>query len=867
MLPTAHELQHVVQGEEDILRIIGSERALGARGTRHYCRLLLWSVNCAIVIGVIVIVVALLLDAGLWKSSYGELSFNTSEDSHGSIHVATLVAPLGLSWVLSSNGDRQHRYRRSALELRMGAEILSRRMFGRELNGPDEGVYFEHWQDQVWVFDSRGRDMTSLGSVGVTHTWHMRPWLVQVAAMVMFLGLVGRRVAQRGSPSDVAVCLGTGFRHRYLPSILTLSSVALGALSILYLCSVLWAAMEGIAWPSAHVFHLMPSFATWLGQRMTTLPYALLLLVAAVAWGSLGGARHAVMFARLEILWLAVGLPVIGGYLLFFISSMWAGMRHDEAINAASVFASLPFNDASGHLSASFRQAVNGHWGDFAERRPLAAAWRTALMHAVAFSPPRYLLLQTALLSAAMFCAFVSVVRWRGVLSALVFLVLMLVLVTPYVGTVLTEPLAFPLALLAVVPLLAALRSGNIGAGLVGLLLLALALMMRMGSMFVLPAIALWLAMMAGGAGVRRWQVIAVACVAIGLPWVVSGAVASLYGSGATLASNFSHTLCGLAHGGNWTTCPQLYASEMAQVGGLESAEAVAFMYSQALHAIANEPTTLALRLLEGAASFLLYLPVVLFSGFGQSPPKYFPIVVIVALVLHALTTGRWRSGGAREGVFWMLIGLGVTMSASVVYFDDGWRVLSVALPLIALFVATCVPGASSCSSAMQQTGFRPCLAGIVPGAVGLSVLLLCLLAPALPPPSSMQGDAAEGADKVLDEGGRDLLGGPYMAAVLVVPDEQVTAPRGGVVSWSALQHTLDLAGLEPYRKLPLEARPDVPFGLVAAFQPGGHLAHYVVPSEMVTSPEVRRWRVTLREAGSGDIWRRVVQARALSSR
>ena len=91
---------------------------------------------------------------------------------------------------------------------------------------------------------------------------------------------------------------------------------------------------------------------------------------------------------------------------------------------------------------------------------------------------------------------------WRGPLAALAFVALSLMFCRSFLATSLTEPLGFVWSFLSVAAFVEWFRRKSLQFALLGVALTFMALMTRMGAMFLLPAVMLWIVCCFGD----RWR-------------------------------------------------------------------------------------------------------------------------------------------------------------------------------------------------------------------------------------------------------------------------------------------------------------------------------------------------------------------------
>src|SRR5258707_8056992 len=103
------------------------------------------------------------------------------------------------------------------------------------------------------------------------------------------------------------------------------------------------------------------------------------------------------------------------------------------------------------------------------------------------------LILQACLLAAAACFAAHALARWRGTWAGIAFLGLTYIYARTFIPTTLTEPPGMLWALLSIPFFIVAFRTGSVKPTLVAFAMTIVALMTRMGSIFTIPALLLWL--------------------------------------------------------------------------------------------------------------------------------------------------------------------------------------------------------------------------------------------------------------------------------------------------------------------------------------------------------------------------------------
>ena len=268
--------------------------------------------------------------------------------------------------------------------------------------------------------------------------------------------------------------------------------------AVIFMASSAYALASGWAFPTTALIRWWP-VARWASSNEIYFPYFLLTLAALGCLAShLAVSTRPVSSverneARLQrVLWWA-GFPIAICAFVFSLSAMWSGQLRPGGLQYSAWGGLVPFSDALGHLAAAHDQARDGTFSDFAMRRPYAAAFRSVLLFVSQYSLPVMLLLQACLLGAAAWWATRAVMAWRGLWAGVAFFSLTYIYARIFAPTTLTEPLGLLWALLSIPFFIASIRTSSVGPALIGFALTVFALMTRMGNMFAIPALLLWL--------------------------------------------------------------------------------------------------------------------------------------------------------------------------------------------------------------------------------------------------------------------------------------------------------------------------------------------------------------------------------------
>jgi hypothetical protein len=534
---------------------------------------------------------------------------------------------------------------------------------------------------------------------------------------------------------------------------------------------------------------------------------------------------------------------IVVSALVLSASAMRAGLVRPGDLQFASMGGLIAFSDAGGYISGAYDQATHGDWNVISIRRPFAAAFRSVLLFFGGFSIPNMLLIQETLLALALCYAAAAVARWRGLWVGLAFAGFAYTYVRTFGPTPLTEPLGLCWALLSVPFLIAALETRALTYALLTLAMTTLALMTRMGSMFWIPALFLWIFWYFGRVVKQRLIAGASALVVLLSLFATNILLQRLYGgSDQETGSNFSYTLCGLTLGTTWDGCLHKLAEQGIKLPPNEAA-ATKIVYQMAGENLKKDPAVFFHRLVAGVQSFGQGLTNWLWTGYlGKQPawgPRMWLLPIMTLGLLYAMLAQRRRG----ELEFWLLFWLSLVASASIVIFDDGWRVLTVSHPLVALFFALGMSGPVLPLRAGQ-------LGRSVTAKVGGTILAIAVaLFFAVPWAAhrvaglehlSERPSFAQEPDVAIVAGGRRMTG------FLVVADD---APLRADIPTLHLSDFIKLvqdSSVEHYQGLVNPVAPEVPFGFVFTPRLEKQVSseyRYIVPAFVMEQRDVAIWR------------------------
>jgi hypothetical protein len=855
--------ERVERSVKPVMCVAGAMRLLRAGWVGRVCTLLFIPFAIAAV-------VALPLEAGIWKQErvfFGPFIPEPVADSRA------LVLPVGneqaFRCCLEARSDNNGQPFRSDLRLWINDQEMGPAHSLHANIRRGESTAFSHWDSYV-LFSLPGGVQNTL-AVHAKISYTLRPRgsstsLVLVLASTLWGLLLYRRTLRvLAQPAAISV-----ERVAYLAEpIVKTSALALlrtpylllrcigwlGVLaSLAYIGFTVHAIASGWALPTTALIRASP-IAEWGARNEPMLGHLLLALAglgAAATWFAVLMPSAVPIIRREEIIigrffrrW---GVLVAACLFVFSISAMWTGIERPDDLHGSSIGGLIGFSDAGGYWAGAHDQARDGTWSNFSMRRPIAAAFRTVLLFFAAYSTSYMLILQAFLLSAATCFAAYSVAKWRGIWPSVAFFGLVYIYSRIFAPTALTEPLGLIWALLAIPFFIQAFKTGSLAHALLGLGATSLALMSRMGSMFTIPALLLWLVWQFGRTAREKLAVLGLSFVVLLSVFAANFVLEKAYGDGhANTGTNFSYVLCGLTIGTTWDGCPAKISKEGGQLPRSEEA-ANELMYSLAAKNFKNDPTVLLGRLVDGSREFLNQLPDLLWRGYllANNEPSWVPRTFLSLFSIFGVLFVLNKRRDPREIVFWSLLWASITSSAAIVFFDDGRRVMAASLPFISLFFAMGLTG-PRVEEAFSDVPDRKLLryGGMVVIVTGLLFFSVPWFAHRLSPIETLTGGALPRR-----EGEAIIFGGRRITGFLIVPDDAPLRANVATLRLSEFERIVQKSGVEAtYQALLHPETPPLPFGFVTSPRlekatPSGY--DFIVPAEVVERPEVRAWRLKI---------------------
>lgn len=781
--------------------------------------------------------------------------------------IVELRQTLPLRRAFTSGGDSPRNPQESTLQVQINGTPLDRPHSPHDLIRYEGGGAFSHWREHLIFSLPTGVPNDASTRLDIRFNLYLNRAVRELALLLgVACGFVLLRRFRRKNP----VAFGERVAHFLTPLGWALQGLLVLCLlaALGFLGTVVAGMWSGFALPNTALFRWWPQ---WNGLALYEPAFGHVILTlglagvvgAWVAVSSLASARaYAHLEAQLAASFNRYGVIFVLALFLYSVGATWAGIPRPEDFSGSAIAGLLPFNDANGHFQHVFSQVLKGHWEPFIARRPLAASFRTVVVAGVGFSNFYFLLAQAVALAVATFFAARAVMAWRGFWAGLTFLGLAFILVRPYLPTNLTEPLGLFWALVSIPFLVRAIRFSRVGDAATAFHLTWWALLTRMGAMFTLPAMGLWVI-------VSRWgsrrevlrATLLVAALVLANAALISG-LSRLYGttSGA-VGSNFSHTICGLTHGTNWTGCGEIYARELQE--RVSEADQASLYYEKARENFLNDPFVLFDRLWQGEKYFLGGLWSKTLSGYSGSVPATFPASLWLLFALTGVTWTIRRRQERRERWFWFFFLAGLAASAPFVIFDDGWRVLCASFVIWALFLSTGFTSPlhqDSTETSLHQSAVDRLHRGVL-----CLVAVLCVVVPWFAYQQDLLGKPKVAVtDLASDE--EVFLGSRHMAGFLVVPDGEVLPIQVPALHESEFVKIVRNSGIEQYEPLvtpqPIHTPPYAVVSAIPLFQ--RHHGLLVLPPEVFTRLDGTMWRLRLQQ-NKAQFWINVTEATPVS--
>jgi len=385
-----------------------------------------------------------------------------------------------------------------------------------------------------------------------------------------------------------------------------------------------WLAAISILYAAVFLLPLPPQFKR---QGIFLVDELILLLLLVLVFLTYRRPGWGAKYLRLGIILIAFTLPLL---------RLWETGESTWNI----VLGLLPWADAAQYYFDASRLLEGGLFSAFSGRRPLYASLLALLLKMSGQNLQIVLSVFTIINALAVFLFVEEINNELGSFSAIVALYLSQLFYRPFVGTVLTEQLGYPIGLLALVVLIRAVKTNKLWLFSLGMALLTYALLIRAGTFFVLPLLILFAVLYFAKNRQQYLRVLFVMVMALAIPVVSNlwlGQVAA--SPSAVEFSNFADTLYGQARGGvRWTQA----AIDHPELASMAEPDRSRLLYQLTFAEIKRNPLGLIRGSIKALVDFIRPGPLSAF-GFLTFGNKGVDLVSQVSAALLFLF-GLWKS-------------------------------------------------------------------------------------------------------------------------------------------------------------------------------------------------------------------------------
>lgn len=289
-----------------------------------------------------------------------------------------------------------------------------------------------------------------------------------------------------------------------------------------------------------------------------------------------------------------IGMTAVASLFALGLAGVWASGQTQSILLSGLI----PLSDAVNYYVDALRIQHGTNIGDFSAMRPFFAGFLSVLLWLTGGNLMAAAGILTAIAGVSCYLASREIQRTHGSEAAVLFLTLMFLYFRHHSGTTMSESLGVSTSLLGVALIWRGMSEAKQWAVLSGIGMIALALNVRPGAMFVLPALLLW------GAWVfRGGKTLSVKFLVFGAGLILAVfalnrlMITLLAGADAAAFSNFSWALYGLASGGNsWNYVFEAHP----ELSLLDDEEVTPAIYKLAIELMIRQPSLLA----KGALHF-----------------------------------------------------------------------------------------------------------------------------------------------------------------------------------------------------------------------------------------------------------------------
>lgn len=409
------------------------------------------------------------------------------------------------------------------------------------------------------------------------------------------------------------------------------------------------------------------------------------------------------------------------------LAGLWAsGNTQSVVLNGV-----IPLTDAAGYYTDALRLQYGGDVSNFTAMRPFFAGLLSFFLRLSERNLMAAVGMFTAITGLACFFASREIQRTHGAETAVFFLLLVFLYYRHHSGTSMSESLGVPVSLLGTALLWRGVSAHKEWTAVFGVGMTALALNVRPGAMFVLPALLLWGGWVFRAGGKFSLKFFGLGAAAIFLAFYANNSMIDFVSNSGIAFENFSWAFYGLASGGNsW----RYIAEAHPELALLPETEVTPAVYRLAFELILTQPSLI----VKGALFYWrMFFSNTWYNAYAFVAGENYWVNMAARwgmYVLGGLGIFKWlkkRDDPYAGLAFWGA--LGVLASVPFVPPTDAYRVrlYAATIPFFALLPGM---GLSLLLENMPARSFKPhftSFSGRYPtGAFSLALILLIIAAP-----------------------------------------------------------------------------------------------------------------------------------------
>ncbi len=382
----------------------------------------------------------------------------------------------------------------------------------------------------------------------------------------------------------------------------------------------------------------------------------------------------------------------------------------------------VPYSDAHGIFQGAERVLEQGDLDPFNCRRPFSALLLAVRLGLTGGDLRIAILAQAVLLGLAVALLARAVAADLGLATALLLTMVLFAASWWYLPLLMSGSIGITLGALALAILWSAARAHSLPVALFGVFAMTVAQNARIGTVFVLPALVLWV-LFTFKPKARRVGLAAAAgaCGVIVAGLLLDGSLRAGYGCGVGVGhGNFSHTLYGFSTGSpDW----QKALRDFPELAAAPEEEATRRFYAEAWNNIRRHPWRLVEGIWAGTRIAMRTSWAFVRFNFSVAVSSLANGLVFLLLVI-GLSRYGWRTRQSTTTSLLAFCLLGVLVSMPIIVPDAGTRPLAPAFPILFLPLCAASVGWRPRLDAIWQRPSQPRPAGAGAGILVVAVLV-----------------------------------------------------------------------------------------------------------------------------------------------